>query len=397
MVAESSGIDGGGGGGVTVKVEAEVVVVDECDDGGNGGLRSMEGVKGVGGPAPFLSKTFAMVDDPNTDAIIAWGASKKSFVVWDPHRFATELLPQHFKHANFSSFVRQLNTYKFRKVDSGRWEFANEGFQKGKKHLLKYIKRRRQHNHPAMQQQGGAENRVGACRNGAEVELHKLRTDQSTLKTEVMMLKQQQETTESYLTSIKEKLERAETRQKRMVVFMAKVLKNPLFVQCLIGKMKQNAALRGCEATKKRRLAASESHELLAKARSTADDMIFTTANESVDVKPLVAQAWVDDESGVPMLFNAVESNSSVEEQQANVFSEASNPEMNCENFFAWEKLMEEEDMIYENIVTAEHQNNIVYELEDMLAGDLVEQDDCPGLVPQAICSEESSVGSLLD
>nr|GMC68372.1 heat stress transcription factor A-2-like [Ipomoea batatas] len=120
MVAESSGIDGGGGG-VTVKVEADVVVVDECDDGGNGGLRSMEGVKGVGGPAPFLSKTFAMVDDPNTDAIIAWGASKKSFVVWDPHRFATELLPQHFKHANFSSFVRQLNTY----VSIHQWMFCD--------------------------------------------------------------------------------------------------------------------------------------------------------------------------------------------------------------------------------------------------------------------------------
>ncbi|XP_019192500.1 PREDICTED: heat stress transcription factor A-2-like isoform X2 [Ipomoea nil] len=393
MVVESSGIDGE----VTVKVEPpEVVVLDDCDvdygcgDGGNGGLglglRSMEGVKEVGGPPPFLSKTFAMVDDPNTDAIISWGASKKSFVVWDPHRFATELLPQHFKHANFSSFIRQLNTYKFRKIDSGRWEFANEAFQKGKKHLLKYIKRRKQHNHPAMQQQGGAENRVGACKNGAaEVELQKLRTDQSTLKMEVMTLKQQQETTESYLASIEEKLELAETRQKRMVVFMAKVLKNPLFIQCLIGKMKQNAALRGCEATKKRRLAALESHELLAKA---TDDMIITTANESVDVKPLVAQASLVDQSEVPMLFNGVESNRSVEEQQANIFSE---------NFFAWEKLMEEDTMIYENIVTAEeHQSNIVYELEDMLAGDLVEQDNCPVSVPQAIC-EESSMGSLLD
>lgn len=245
--------------------------------------------------------------------------------------------------------------------------------------MLKNIKRRKQHNHPAMQQQGGAEYRVGACKNGTEVELHKLRTDQSTLKMEVMRLKQQQETTENYLTSIKEQLERTETRQKRMVVFMAKMLKNPCFIQCLVEKMKQRAALRGCEATKKRRLVASESNEHLAKDRSTTDNMIITTANESVDAKPLVAQALVD-QPEVPILFNSVESNSSVEVQQVDIFSGAAS----YENFFTWEKLVED-DMIYENIVTAKHQSNIAYELEDMLAGDLVDKDNCPGSVSQAI------------
>ncbi|KAG9454898.1 hypothetical protein H6P81_007802 [Aristolochia fimbriata] len=94
-------------------------------------------------PAPFLTKTYQLVDDPCTDHIVSWGEDETTFVVWRPPEFARDLLPNYFKHNNFSSFVRQLNTYGFRKIVADRWEFANELFRKGEKHLLCEIQRRK--------------------------------------------------------------------------------------------------------------------------------------------------------------------------------------------------------------------------------------------------------------
>nr|QBC36002.1 heat shock transcription factor B2b [Narcissus tazetta subsp. chinensis] len=94
-------------------------------------------------PTPFLTKTYQLVDDPSTDEVISWNSDGSAFVVWKPEEFARDLLPKFFKHNNFSSFVRQLNTYAFRKIVPDRWEFSNDSFRRGERRLLRDIQRRK--------------------------------------------------------------------------------------------------------------------------------------------------------------------------------------------------------------------------------------------------------------
>nr|XP_043639953.1 heat stress transcription factor B-2a-like [Erigeron canadensis] len=94
-------------------------------------------------PTPFLTKTYQMVDDVLSNEMVSWNENGNGFIVWKPPEFATDLLPKYFKHNNFSSFIRQLNTYGFRKIVSDRWEFAHDYFRRGEKYLLKEIHRRK--------------------------------------------------------------------------------------------------------------------------------------------------------------------------------------------------------------------------------------------------------------
>ncbi|XP_078398288.1 heat shock factor protein 2 [Cetorhinus maximus] len=105
-------------------------------------------------PVPaFLTKLWALVEDPHTNEFICWNQNGHGFLVLDEQRFAKEILPKYFKHNNMASFVRQLNMYGFRKVlnvdagivkqeRDGPVEFQHPYFKQGQDELLENIKRK---------------------------------------------------------------------------------------------------------------------------------------------------------------------------------------------------------------------------------------------------------------
>ncbi|XP_022771156.1 heat stress transcription factor A-2d-like [Durio zibethinus] len=211
----------------------------------------MEGLHDSG-PPPFLTKTFDMVDDANTNNIVSWSRGGSSFVVWDPHSFSTNLLPRYFKHNNFSSFVRQLNTYSFRKIDPDKWEFANEGFLRGQKHIMKSIRRRKTTSLPPPSQEA-----LGPCvevgRFGLDGEVDRLRRDKQVLMMELVKLRQQQQNTRINLQAMEEKLKGTEKKQQQMMSFLARAMQNPAFIQQLMQQNEKRKELEEAMSKKRRR------------------------------------------------------------------------------------------------------------------------------------------------
>jgi len=146
----------------------------------------------------FLRKTYHMID--SCDPLVAcWSEDGETFVVKNPSKFESEIIPQFFKHSKFTSFVRQLNFYSFRKikyVDTIRldpkleaetanfWRFRHEKFQRGKPHLLTEIKRM-----TASQNRAAADKAFTAKANAVGSSNIPVTNDNSQMKQEIDTLK----------------------------------------------------------------------------------------------------------------------------------------------------------------------------------------------------------------
>ncbi|EPS69073.1 hypothetical protein M569_05693, partial [Genlisea aurea] len=240
-------------------------------------------------PPPFLSKTYDMVDDPATDPVVSWSSGNNSFVVWNVPEFARDFLPKYFKHNNFSSFVRQLNTYGFRKVDPDRWEFANEGFLRGHKHLLKNINRRKSSHIQGMQTPGQVQNSsissfIEVGKFGMDEEVEMLKRDKNVLMQELVRLRQQQQSTENHLQTVGQRVHLMEQRQQQMMSFLAKAMQSPRFVAKLV--QQQNGASRQISGGNKKRRIPSQNGE-----DSVHNSSVVSPDVQIVKYQPLMNEA----------------------------------------------------------------------------------------------------------
>lgn len=101
--------------------------------------------------AIFIVKTFNLVNQAAESGMTGWTDSGTHLAIFDVEGF-TRLLPNFFRHANFRSFIRQLNCYGFRKFRSeeirqlqgaaARAEavFHHPHFQRGRQDLLHLIR-----------------------------------------------------------------------------------------------------------------------------------------------------------------------------------------------------------------------------------------------------------------
>ncbi|XP_042487889.1 heat stress transcription factor A-1-like isoform X2 [Macadamia integrifolia] len=150
----------------------------------------------------------------------------------------------------------------FRKVDPDRWEFANEGFLRGKKHLLKSINRRKpSHGHNQHQQPQGQSSSVGACvevgKFGLGEEVERLKRDKNVLMQELVRLRQQQQATDHQLQTMGQRLQGMEQRQQQMMSFLAKAMQSSGFLAQLVQQQNEsNRRIAG--VNKKRRLPKQE-------------------------------------------------------------------------------------------------------------------------------------------
>ncbi|EAW06880.1 putative stress response transcription factor SrrA/Skn7 [Aspergillus clavatus NRRL 1] len=108
----------------------------------------------AGNSSDFVRKLYKMLEDPSYAEIVRWGDDGDSFVVLECEKFTKTILPKHFKHSNFASFVRQLNKYDFHKVrqnneENGQspygqnaWEFKHPEFRANSKESLDNIRRK---------------------------------------------------------------------------------------------------------------------------------------------------------------------------------------------------------------------------------------------------------------
>uniref|UniRef100_A0A803N114 Uncharacterized protein n=1 Tax=Chenopodium quinoa TaxID=63459 RepID=A0A803N114_CHEQI len=175
----------------------------------------------------------------------------------------------------------------FRKVDPDKWEFANELFLKGQKHLLRNIRRRK-----AASQQHQSTHNLESCVEvgtfGLDVEIDRLRRDKQVLIAELVKLRQQQTHTKTYLQLMEQRLKGTEQKQQQMMNFLARALQNPDFLHQLAQQKERRKELVD-EISKKRRrpIKQGPSNSTSTSFGTETAGVLFDVKDEPVDLQDM--------------------------------------------------------------------------------------------------------------
>ncbi|CAA2986411.1 Hypothetical predicted protein [Olea europaea subsp. europaea] len=171
----------------------------------------------------------------------------------------------------------------FRKVDPDQWEFANEEFIRGQRHLLKNIHRRKPiHSHSG---QGNAVPLTDVEREELEKEIDKLKHEKVLLESEVERRAQENRGYEYEIRSLGQKLQNIDHRQRQLMTTLAQLLQKPRYVSNLMEHLESN--------NKKRRLLAlNYLHDEA--TRGDSQIMTFQAENPSTSSLPSLNSELVD-------------------------------------------------------------------------------------------------------
>lgn len=97
----------------------------------------------------FITKLTEILSIDKISHIISWSEDGTCIEIKNQRKFTDEVLPEHFKHSNYSNFIRQLNMYHFKKVKKYKIPsiiaYSNQYFKKGADNLIAEINRKNQH------------------------------------------------------------------------------------------------------------------------------------------------------------------------------------------------------------------------------------------------------------
>ena len=91
---------------------------------------------------PFVKKMYDILNEAGNHNYIEWSDDGSYFTVKSSKDFEADILPIYYKHNNYCSFIRQLNTYGFAKTDTKKWQWKNDSFHRDHPENLTNIYRR---------------------------------------------------------------------------------------------------------------------------------------------------------------------------------------------------------------------------------------------------------------